>query len=401
MEVVVTTERRFASGIDGKARCTDGSRSYGFWQRYLDVFDRVTVVARQSDATLASGEPVEGPGVSLVALPGYSGPGGYLLNLRPLKQRIREICTGQAAYILRVPSPIGDLARKVLAGRHRPLALEVVGDPYDGFSPGACRHPLRPFFRWSSARTLTRQCRQAVGVAYVTSGALQRRYRPGHKAFTANYSSVELPEAAFASQTRRVARDRQPRTLITVGNLGHLYKAPDLLIDAFAECGRRLRSLKLIVVGDGRYRAELESRAMRKGIGERVEFLGRLHSGGPVRAALDRADLFVLPSHQEGLPRAMIEAMARGLPCIGSTAGGIPELLEPDEMVPPGNATMLANKIEEVMSDRRRTVRLSAENFVKARAYHAEILQRRRSAFYRQVYDVTRAHWNREARVAA
>ena len=66
-----------------------------------------------------------------------------------------------------------------------------------------------------------------------------------------------------------------------------------------------------------------------KALRDRVRFRGQLTTPVDVRAELDRADLFVLPSRQEGLPRAMIEAMARALPCIGSSVGGIPELLQP------------------------------------------------------------------------
>lgn len=85
--------------------------------------------------------------------------------------------------------------------------------------------------------------------------------------------------------------------------------------------------LELRFIGDGGYRSTLTKMASDQGIADRVKFLGWLAAGPAVRAELDRADLFVLPSRTEGLPRALVEAMARGLPCIGSTAGGIPELL--------------------------------------------------------------------------
>ena len=82
--------------------------------------------------------------------------------------------------------------------------------------------------------------------------------------------------------------------------------------------------LELTVVGDGRYQAELEARAAQLGLGQRVRFLGRLPAGEAVRAEMKRADVFILPSRQEGLPRAMVEAMALGLPCLGSTVGASP-----------------------------------------------------------------------------
>src|SRR4029079_13213441 len=137
--------------------------------------------------------------------------------------------------------------------------------------------------------------------------------------------------------------------------------------------------------GDGRHRAELEARAARLGIAERVRFAGALPAGERVGAGVDAADLFVLPSHQEGLPRAMIEAMARALPCVGSTVGGIPELLPPEAMVPPGDAVALARKLWEVGKDPVRMASMSAQNLETARQYSTEILRPRRISFYRHL----------------
>ena len=116
-----------------------------------------------------------------------------------------------------------------------------------------------------------------------------------------------------------------------------------------------------------------------------MRFLGQLSAGEAVRALLDAADLFLLPSRTEGLPRAMIEAMARALPCIGSTVGGIPELLAPEDMVPPGDAGALARKIREVVTDPERMCLMSARNLEVAREYRDDLLRERRTAFYRHV----------------
>ena len=130
---------------------------------------------------------------------------------------------------------------------------------------------------------------------------------------------------------------------------------------------------------------------MALGVATRVQFPGHVASGDAVRAELDRADLFVLPSRQEGLPRAMIEAMARGLPCIGSTVGGIPELLATEDMVPPNDASAVARKIREVVGDPPRMVRMSARNLAKAREYSLDVLTHRRERFYEHVRAQTEA----------
>jgi glycosyltransferase involved in cell wall biosynthesis len=155
-----------------------------------------------------------------------------------------------------------------------------------------------------------------------------------------------------------------------------------VLLDAVAICVGKGLDLRLTIIGDGKYRSELKTRTETLGLAERVYFLGQLTAGDPVREQLDNADLFVLPSLTEGLPRAMIEAMARALPCIGSTVGGIPELLMPEDMVPAGDAAALACKIYEVVTAPERMARMSERNLARARDYSNEALHPRRISFY-------------------
>jgi hypothetical protein len=131
------------------------------------------------------------------------------------------------------------------------------------------------------------------------------------------------------------------------------------------------------------------------GIGERVHFRGQLTAGEAVRAELDAADLFCMPSRTEGMPRAMLEAMARALPCIGSTVGGIPELLPPEDLVPPGDVAALAAKIRDSIGDPVRMAAMSARNLERAHRYREEILRERRTECYRALRARTEA-WQRE-----
>jgi len=101
--------------------------------------------------------------------------------------------------------------------------------------------------------------------------------------------------------------------------------------------------------------------------------------------------LFVLPSRTEGLPRAMIEAMARGLPCVGSAVNGIPELLPVEDMVPPNDVPALAEKIREVLTNPERMAQMSARNLDKAREYADNVLYERRTAFYQHLKAETEA----------
>jgi glycosyltransferase involved in cell wall biosynthesis len=392
MRVVVSLEERFDRTPDG-AVWTRGPFAHRFWTRYLEAFEEVGVVARVRDVRepTTDAKRADGPGVAFADLPCYIGPVEYLARLGDVRRAARAAVRVGEAVILRVASPIAACIEAALRHEGYPYALEVVGDPYDVFAPGAVRHPLRPFFRWWFPRQLRRQCARACAVGYVTERALQRRYAPGRETLSTHYSDVDLPESAFVSAPRTARPGAGRFTIVTVGSLAQLYKAPDVLLDAVAACAGGGLDVEVRLVGDGKHRAELESRAARLGLGERARFLGELPAGEAVRNQLDGADLFVLPSRTEGLPKAMVEAMARGMPCIGSSVGGIPELLAPEDLVPPGDPKALAAKIREVLADSDRRARMSARNLARARDYREALLGERRLAFYRYVRARTEA----------
>jgi glycosyltransferase involved in cell wall biosynthesis len=330
-------------------------------------------------------------------VPYFVGPWAYLAQRRGVRQALLRAVGDGDAVILRVPSHLAAIVSPELRQAGRPYGVEVVGDPHDVFSPGAVKHPLRPFFRWWFARGLRRHCRQACAASYVTAAALQRRYPPGPAATAWHCSDVQL-EGFLADDYRR-ASPKAPWRLVTVGTLEQLYKGTDLLIDALAQCRREGLDVELVVVGDGQHRASLAAQAARLGLGQRVHFRGHLPAGKAIQAELDEADLFVLPSRQEGLPRAMIEAMARALPCLGAAVGGIPELLPPEDIVPPNDAAALAAKIRAVLADCPRMEQMSMRNLERAGEYREDVLERRRNAFYRSVREAT-AKWLSRHRVS-
>lgn len=390
MKVAIALEARFERTPDGAIWTLVGF-AYSFWKRYLEVFNRVCVVARVRDVSHVPSDwqRADGEGVSFFPMPYYIGPWQYLLKAWAVQQAAQSSVGPMDAVILRVPGTIAGCIQPMLVQTGHPYAVEVVGDPYDVFAPGSIKSPLRPFFRWYSPRQLRYQCREALAAAYVTQDALQKRYPCPN--FSIGVSDVELGEETFVSQPRYYQEKMAPLTLIFVGTMAELYKAPDVLINAVAVCVREGLNLEVVLVGDGQYRRELEALVQKLGLDKRVRFLGQLPSGDAVRSRLDQADFFILPSHQEGLPRAMIEAMARALPCIGSTVGGIPELLPLEDMVPPGNVTALATKIRQVITDPERMARMSARNLQTATKYRDEIIQKQRIEFYRYVREITKA----------
>ena len=395
MNVSVAIPTIYALTDSGELWTHNSAVAYPFWKRYLDVFDEVHVLARMRRCA----EPPEGwnlasgPGVVPAPLPTYRTPIQLAAHYRSAARVIHDTLREAPVLILRAPSLEAGLVWRVTQNEGRPYGVEVVGDPHDAFGPGASKLRLRPLYRWWMARRLRQQCLGAAAAAYVTESRLQRRYPAARDAYTTHYSSIKLNDDQVVETPKTFGAATRPMELVLVGTLHTLQKGPQILIESFARCVENGTDLRLSFVGHGQHQPELVDQAKRAGVSERIRFCGYLSSRQAVQDELDRADLFVLPSFQEGLPRAMIEAMGRALPCIGSTVGGIPELLPPEDTVEPGDVAGLAAKIEEVVKDPERMTRSSERNLTKAREYLDRVLQQRRDEFYEFLRDQTNL-WN-------
>jgi glycosyltransferase involved in cell wall biosynthesis len=127
-------------------------------------------------------------------------------------------------------------------------------------------------------------------------------------------------------------------------------KGIDKLIDAWPRVLRSLPDAQLLLVGEGAERPALEIRVRQLSLAHRVRFIA---SQADVAPYLRAADAFVLPSYAEGMPIALLEAMACGLPCIATAVGGSTQLIDDGvtgRLVPPGDTSALAGSLIEALS---------------------------------------------------
>jgi len=145
--------------------------------------------------------------------------------------------------------------------------------------------------------------------------------------------------------------DADPETLL-IGGAGHLAprKGFDLLLGAFAAAG--VKDCRLVIIGEGDYRRELESIASALNIRDRVRWLGHRSDGPDLIAGLD---LFVLTSRNEGMANVMLEAMAGGTPVIASDISGVRKAIGESDgrgaagwIVPAGDVKAIAAAVREV-----------------------------------------------------
>jgi len=141
------------------------------------------------------------------------------------------------------------------------------------------------------------------------------------------------------------------------------------LIDSFLRIEKEFPSFKLVIIGDGAEKQNLESRVKRLGLKKKVEFKGRL-SLEDTKEIMKRCYCLVLPSFSEGLGRVLMEAMALKKPVLGSNVEGIPDLIKDGQngfLFDPNNTMQLAMKIRTLLSDRALAVKMgeSGRKFVE------------------------------------
>lgn len=127
---------------------------------------------------------------------------------------------------------------------------------------------------------------------------------------------------------------------------GHCY-----LIEAMASIVPKHPDVHVLFIGDGELREALQAQVERLGLGDHIHFLGNRHD---VPALLAAGDSFVLPSLWEGLPMALLEAMATGLPIVATEVSGTVQVMTSNDtgiLVPPGDAQRLAQAIEQLLTD--------------------------------------------------
>ncbi len=170
-----------------------------------------------------------------------------------------------------------------------------------------------------------------------------------------------------------------------IGSVGCLARRKDYgtLLAALAELRRRGRPFHAVIVGDGPERAALEARAGELGLDGVVRFLGERPD---VERLLLGMDVFVLSSREEGIPNALLEAMAAGRPAVVTDVGGNREVLADGDtgwIVPPASPVPLADALDEVLShpeEARRRGRRARQVTLEQRSI--ETMVRRHEAFY-------------------
>lgn len=392
LTLVFAFQHRFFLTDDGRV-WSPGMFPTSIWSRYLKHFDRVIVLGRLQGSGV---NPPPGwvvsdcPSVEFQFLPDLALSVSVLKRCRLYAAQLLHVIRRGDAVIVRT-SPSGCLAALVAQFVvERPWAFEVVGCAWDA----AWNHGRRRV-KWSAplyfmlTRFVISRSRYSL---YVTERFLQRRYPSSSAAFQVAASDVELdPSMRYGGLV--VRREPTPAGQFTFGLIGSLasrYKGIQTVLAALSTVVRDHPSIEFRILGSGpqeHWRREVAC----FGLESIVHFDGVRPPGTPVLEWLRGVDVYLQPSFQEGLPRALIEAMSIGLPAIGSTCGGIPELLEQECLIRPGDSRKLASLMCMAIDDPDWRSRQGERNRTVARRYEKPILAAKREAFYARFAGDTRS----------
>lgn len=361
---------------------------YDLFKRYIRIFDSLRLVARCAmvDELKPTYVPITDNRIEVVTIPMFRGPIQFLKCFVKIKKSIKGIYNDVDAGMLRLPSIMGSYIGYSMIRKHIPYAAENVYDSQDGYRSS---DKLTERILWRLMDYLQRHlCYKADGVSCVTQFYMQRRYFSKKKdSFSSHYSTLALfpsfytHERKFPSQKTSYSIVHVANPVVTKGRKGH-----EQMIQMLQEVTLNNLDVRVVFIGGGS-EEELEKLmklAMECGVSDKVTFTGYI-SKTEIRNYLLKADLFVMPTKAEGLPRVVIEAMSVGLPCISTRVSGLPELLQDHFLTEYHDVDSLSKLVIEMLTTPELYEKASQENFEKSKMYENCILEQRRDVFYKEL----------------
>ena len=222
-------------------------------------------------------------------------------------------------------------------------------------------------------------------VLYVSNKFLQNRY-PTNAKYQCGCSNVRIDKLDGIIMEKRIDFidnwDGKELKIATTGAVDVRYKGHEYVLRALYELKQKGKTnIHYYLLGGGSP-AFLKGLVAKYNLEEQVHFMG-IVPHDEVFSILDNMHIYIQPSLQEGLPRSMVEAMSRGLMCIGANTAAIPELIEPQFVTRRRSSDDIIKILETVTKEQ--LVEQATRNFNEAKSYEEEKLNARRRAFFDKI----------------
>ena len=262
-----------------------------------------------------------------------------------------------------------------------PYMIEMVACPWDSLWYHSLKGKLlAPFMTLLTKRV----CWRAPRVLYVTDRFLQSRYPT--QGVQVGCSDVELTDINDYALEKRLKKIKNRTSseiikLCTVANINVRYKGQDLVIKSLKRLRAKGIKCEYYLIGGGD--PSWISDVINESGEENNVFVVGPKPHEEIFSILDNIDIYIQPSLQEGLPRAVIEAMSRGCPIIGSSTGGIPELIDSSCVFKKGDEQSFIHTITQ-MIEKDTLLENAVANFQRSKKYAKNKLDAKRDAFYKE-----------------
>lgn len=350
--------------------------------RYLDVVDKLIVVIRtyHLDKTYdeASLKKVEREGIEFVEIPNINSLKGFLVDKRKYNKIILDQVKKADLIFARMPSVISDITIQYAKKNKKKYMVEVGGCAWDAFwNHGILGKLVAPYMFINERKGI----KNASYATYVTEKWLQSRYPCNCPSIAASNVYLASHDSSVLKKRLNKINNKDKNEAFIIGTTAAVnvkYKGQEYIIRAISELNKRGYNFEYEMVGGGD-NSYLKRLAEKLNIEDKIRFKGiLLHED--VFNWLDSIDIYAQPSKQEGLPRALIEAMSRGCPSLGSETAGIPELLDKECIFRKGSV----NEICKILMafDNEKMKYFSNINYKKSQEFDAELIYKRRKAIY-------------------
>ena len=384
--------------IEGMSPCcfdTEGNAYLGSdlqrvaQQRYKNVCDHLTILTKTNGTVYPASEipsgyyPLDKNIADLVTVPNIYRPRSNFLSLK-VRRQIHEIMSEAIqkadAVLMRIALNYNaDVAEQLCRKFHKTYCIQSVDCVFEHYwNYGIEGKIIAPFYEWK----LRRMMRRAPYVLYVTDDYLQHRYPTNGKNTGCSNVDILKPDDNILKQ--RIERIRNSgNSKIIFGTLATISrtKGQEHVIRAVAELkADGITGIEYHIAGQGKDTERLIGIAESLGVKDQVIMDGHIHHD-KVFEWLDRLDVYIQPSFQEGLCRAIVEAMSRALPVTSSNAGGNYEIVAQDMIFKAGNVKQIAERMEKMLDPEVRE-REAVRSFTRAHDFEKEKLDRKRNEFY-------------------
>lgn len=360
---------------------TSGSLSPTILKRYIDIFGDLRMVTRCKERkmlnSLCDASNIEH--TTFVEVPDFlrlSGLLNYIKACKIIKEEVRA-----AQYIILRNGIFAIIASRYAQKYHKPFLVEVVSCTWDAYwNHSTMGKIIAPFLTLFTRRMV----RRASHVVYVTEEFLQRRYpTKGRQIAVSDVALTGFDETVLEKRLQRINRHTGTIVLGTTAAVNVRYKGQQYVIEALGQLKQQgITNYEYQLVGGGD-QSYLKGVAQKYGVEDQIKFLGPLPHD-KVFEWLDTIDLYVQPSRQEGLPRALIEAMSRAVPAFAAKTGGIPELLDAPLLFSNNH-----NNIAEICNilhsfTKEKMCETATQNFKQAKKYDKHIIDKKRGSFFKE-----------------